>query len=280
MFIAPKQKSSEADPATCFNASNANYKALLSRLVESVVGQSAFQDWAVAEDFNDKLILLDRRADQLQALFLAGTLTPASTAPVSTILLESFFAENNVMTPAALAHLDAARNQLRAQYSKEYAGFGGNVSEAEAWLDAVLVLELAADLHEKEEMLIYDFVADRELLASSGLFAFAGFCDVRYREHDYDYGRTVAQQQLSQYQKQSGSIFAKLHWTPKPIDPIDPKLNNVQMAEVNRTRRYEVYRQIRGAANQMLKELNVNVFIRKPLMWFFVEKEIKRMLGL
>jgi len=285
LFIAPKPKQSDEvknspDPNVGFSAANANYKTLASRLADSVIGQSEFQDWSVAEGYNDQLLLLDERAGELQSLFLSGTLTPAMTSPVSDALLKSFFAEGDHLTPASLANLNAARTQLRQQYAAEYARFGGRAVIADAWLATVLVLELAARLHEKEEMLIYDFVAVPEQLASNGLLAFAGFFDVSYRKHDYDYGRSVAQQQLAKYKAQPGSVFSNLHWTPKPIDPIDQNLNNVQMAQVDKTKRQKVYDQISDAADDLLTELNVNVFIRKPLMWFFIEEQIKKLLAL
>jgi len=285
LFIAPKPKQSDEvknspDPNVGFSAANANYKTLASRLADSVIGQSEFQDWSVAEGYNDQLLLLDERAGELQSLFLSGTLTPAMTSPVSDALLRSFFAEGNHLTPASLANLNAARTQLRQQYAAEYARFGGRAVIADAWLATVLVLELAARLHEKEEMLIYDFVAVPEQLAGNGLLAFAGFFDVSYRKHDYDYGRSVAQQQLAKYKAQPGSVFSNLHWTPKPIDPIDQNLNNVQMAQVDKTKRQKVYDQISDAADDLLTELNVNVFIRKPLMWFFIEEQIKKLLAL
>ena len=288
LFIAPKQKSSGAaknspdpDPTVpYFDAAVANYKLLASRLADSVIGQSEFQDWSVAEGYNDQLILLDERAGELQRLFLSGTLTPGITLPVSDVLLKSFFAAGNQMTQASVSDLNAARTQLRQQYAREYAQFSGQTALADAWLDTVLVLERAARLHEKEEMLIYDFVAEPKLLASSGLMAFAGFFDVSYRKHDYDYGRSVAQLQLSEYQKAPNSVFSNLHWTPKPIDPIDQKLNGIQMAQVDKTKRQKVYEQIKAAANELLQELNVNAAIRTALMWFYVQGQIKKMLAL
>jgi hypothetical protein len=285
LFVAPKQKSSTAvknspDPAASFNAAAANYKMLGSRLADSVVGQSEFQDWSVAEGFNDQLLLLNQRADELQKLFLNGTLTPSIALPVSNILLKSFFAVGGQTTQASVANLDAARARLQQQYASEYTQLGGLAGVADAWLDTVLVLELAAKLHQKEEMLIYDFVADPELLASTGLMAFSGFFDVGYRKHDYDYGRSVVQKKLPIYQKQESSVFSNLHWTPKPIDPINQSLNNVQMAQVDKTERQKVCDQISASANELLQELKVNIFIRKPLMWFFIDGQIKKMLAL
>jgi patatin-like phospholipase len=285
LFIAPKQKSSGAvqnssDPAAGFDAATADYKVLAARLADSVVGQSEFQDWSVAEGFNDQLLLLDKRAHELQRLFLTGALTPALTSPVSAVLLNSFFAVDGPMTPAELTNLNAARAQLQEQYRTEYAQLDGQKVVADAWLDTVLVLELAARLHEKEEMLIYDFVADPQLLASTGLMAFAGFFDISYRKHDYDYGRSVAQQRLAQYKTQPRSIFSNLHWTPKPIDPIDPKLNGIEMSQIDEAKRQKVCDQIESAAEEMLEELNMNFIIRKAVMAFYVQGQIKKLLAL
>jgi len=285
LFIAPKQKSSGAvknspNPAVGFDAANADYKILASRLADSVVGQSEFQDWSVAEGYNDQLLLLDQRADELQRLFLGGTLTPALTSPVCDVLLKTFFAVSGQTTQQSVNNLGAARTQLREQYVIEYMKFGGQTALANAWLDTVLVLELAARLHEKEEMFVYDFVAEPELLASTGLMAFAGFFDVSYRKHDYDYGRSVAQQRLTQYKAQPDGIFSNLHWSPKPIDPIDQKLNGIRMAQVDETKRRKVCDQIKDAAEQLLEELEVNVVIRKALMLFYVQGQIKKLLAL
>jgi hypothetical protein len=289
LFVAPQPKKSEdvpyttdlnADSGTFLGAANANYKALIERLAGSVIGQSEFQDWIVAEQVNDKLRLLDERAGQLQSLFISGKLTVAEARPASAALLLAFFEIGNAMTPSALANLNAARFQLKQQYSVEYARFGADTVTADAWLDTVLVLELAADLHEKEEMLIYDFVADAAQLASNGLEAFEGFFDVRYRKHDYDYGRSIGQKQLAMYQGQQGSVFANLHWTPKSIDTIDASLNNLDMSKVEKAKRQQIYQQICSAANDLLQELNVNLVVRRALMLFYIQGQIKKMLAL
>ena len=289
LFVAPQPKkssevpyttSASADPGSAFGSANANYKGVVQRLAESVIGQAAFQDWIVAEQVNENLKKLDDRASQLQALFLTGRLTAAQAKPVSDALLSAFFQVEGVMTTASIANLQAARNQLEQQYALEYSKFGADTAAADAWIDAVLVLELAAGLHEKEEMLIYDFVADPQMLAGDGLDAFGGFFDVAYRKHDYDYGRTMGQQNLLAYQAQPGSVFANLHWTPKPIDPINPSLNNLQMSSVDKKKRQQVYSQISDAADALLQELDVNIFVRKGVMMFFIQPQIKKMLAL
>jgi predicted acylesterase/phospholipase RssA len=288
-FIAPHPKTSEqiqyaadstADPATSFGAAIADYMAVLGRLAVSVIGQSGFQDWITAEDVNKKLHLLDQRAVQMQTLFLNKTLTPDQTRAVSDALLQQFFQVDGAMTATATANLGSARSQLRQQYALEYSGFGADVATADAWLDSILVLELAADLHEKEEMLIYDFVADTTKLAGGGLDAFEGFFDVSYRKHDYDYGRSVAQQRLNLYKDQPGSVFANLHWTPKPIDPIDPNLNNVDLSRVDEAKRQQVKTQITAAADAFLKELDVEIAVRKIIEVAFIDGRVKKLLSL
>jgi Patatin-like phospholipase len=288
LFIAPQPKSSEqidfttdpkGDPSKAFGSAIADYKAVLLRLLSSLMGQAGFQDWITAEDVNEKLRLLDQRADQLQTLFLNRTLTAAQTQPVSAAILPSFFQIDGAMTPAALANLNAARNQLRQQYATEYSSFGPDTNTADAWLDSVLILELAAHLHEKEEMLIYDFVADTTKLASNGFEAFEGFFDVSYRKHDYDYGRSIAQQNLARYKAQGG-IFADLHWTPKPIDQIDPNLNNLDMAKVDEGKRNQVKDQILSAADSFFQELGVNFAERKIVELAFVDGQVKKLLSL
>lgn len=288
LFIAPQPKSSaqinfttdpNADSSNAFGSVIADYKVVLVRLLSSIIGQAGFQDWITAENVNEKLRLLDQRADQLQKLFLNKTLTATQTQPVSIAILPAFFQIDGAMTPAAVSNLNAARDQLRKQYASEYGSFGSDTNTADAWLDSVLVLELAGHLHEKEEMLIYDFVADTTKLASNGLDAFEGFFDVSYRKHDYDYGRSVAQENLTRYKAQGG-IFADLHWTPEPIDQIDPNLNNLDMAKVDEGKRKQVNDQILSAADSFFQELGVNFAERKIVEVAFVEGQVKRLLSL
>jgi hypothetical protein len=223
--------------------------------------------------------LLNDRADQLQVLFANGTLTPALTAPVAQVLLRALFAGGSQKPEDQQAALSAARNQLHQQFIVEYERFSSKVL-ADAWLDALLVLERAARLQEKEEMLIYDFLADPKELASTGLMAFAGFFDQAYRKHDYDYGRDVAQQKLKEYRTRKDSVFANLNWTAKAIDPIDPKLSGLQMSQIDRGKRQQVYKQISASADQLLQEMKQNWFARQAILLFFLNGKIKKLLAL
>jgi hypothetical protein len=59
-----------------------------------------------------------------------------------------------------------------------------------------------------------------------------------------------------------------------------PCLNNIEMAQVDKTKRQKVYDQISDAADDLLEELDLNVAFRKPLMWFFIDGQIKKLLAL
>jgi len=274
LFIAPKPKLSDVQGG--ITADNSDFKMLAQNLAGAVVGQSEFQDWVMAESFNDKLKLLDTRAAQLQALFTGKTLTAAQTKPVTDALLTALFTKKGVFEPVELT---AARAQLQTQYATEYAAIT-DPAQAAAWLDAVLVLELAADLHCKEEMYIYDFVADPTKLASGGLSAFIGFFDQTYRDHDYDYGRSVAQARIAGYAAQPGSVFEGLHWTPQAIRPIDSKLDSIPMSDVNRDERQAVCNQMLQAADALLSELGLNEVERLGVKELVIKKKIETMLAL
>lgn len=274
LFIAPKPKRSDEDGA--FQTQVANYKTLVLALATAIFSQSEFQDWAMAESVNDRIQHLDYLAVQLQKLYLDRILDPATTRPLTTALLETMFTREGHLDRAGLL---AARQQLVSQYSQEMASFG-NAATAEAWRDALLVLELAAGLHEKDEMYIYDFVADPTLLAGGALFAFTGFFDVSYRKHDYDYGRVVAQEKLRAYRDDSKSVFAGLHWIPRNIDPVNPQFNNLPMTRIDRSKRQNVYKQIMGACDDLFSELGMSWLVRKGVESFFVGKRLKSMLAL
>jgi trimethylamine:corrinoid methyltransferase-like protein len=52
------------------------------------------------------------------------------------------------------------------------------------------------------------------------------------------------------------------------------------MSNVDKTKRQQVYKQIRDAADALLQELGVEVLVRKALMLFYVQGKIKKLLAL
>ena len=298
LFIAPHPKKSEElpwtnspedDPAQRFGAANATFKAMLSRVLGSIMTQSEFQDWVTAEDVNAKLRLLDRRADELARLYREGALKPEATAPVSFTILQTLF-KTSSPGKNGLQSLSEARAQLKDQYIIGYNGLlealppaFGSPAIADAWLDAVLVLEYAGGLHFKEEMYIFDFLADSTRLAGAGLKAFQGFFDQKFRDHDYDYGRDQGRSRLQFYQKQPGGFFSTLHWTPdpnNPIHPIDPALNSAPLTSISVSKRQELSRSLSDAADVLLTEAGLGKLTRWALRTCVIKGKIKSLLGL
>jgi hypothetical protein len=282
LFIAPQPKTAQdtpwgADPKNSFSAANATFSVFLPHLASSIISQSGFRDWITAEEVNDKIRRLDLRAGQLMQMFQSDALAPAQTMPVTDALIRALFSTvtDPGDTPAK------AREQLRLNYSAEYDGLVQRKGQtaSDAWVDAVLVLERGAGLQEKDAMYIFDFVADPSLLASDALEAFAGFFDIRYRKHDYDYGRSKAQEMLTKYSTEKG-VFERLHWMRTPIDPIDAGLNGLTMDKADPAIRRRMYNQLSDAAETLLEEEGLNVMLRKPLIWWFVQPKIKKLLAL
>ena len=52
------------------------------------------------------------------------------------------------------------------------------------------------------------------------------------------------------------------------------------MEQVDEIKRQEVYDQIRDAADELLRELSVNLLVRKALLLFFVDGQVKKLLAL
>lgn len=283
-FVSPQPKTSEeiryttdanADPSEAFGSANGTYRAVLQRIIFSIVGQAGFQDWITAEEVNEKIRFLNQRADELKTLFTDKTLLASQTAPVSDVLLAQFPATKDP------GDLERAREQLRKQFASDYAALAANTdaATAAAWLDSVLVLELAANLHEKEEMLIYQFVAKSGTLAGEGLQSFEGFFDQRYRQHDYDCGRQNAQDILVKESGRADSVFAGMHWTPQPIRAVDHKLDDINLADVDPAVRTAVAKQFESAAGDFLKELDVNA-AERGIVELFINGRIKKLLQL
>src|SRR5215467_13197210 len=88
-----------------------------------------------------------------------------------------------------------AETRLARQFRQELSDvqWSSTQPEARAWIDTILVLETAADLGDRDEMVIYGITAKPDELAGAGIAAFAGFFDQRFREHDYNLGRQHAQ---------------------------------------------------------------------------------------
>ena len=271
LFVSPRA----VDPTVGgITAGSAAFKMMTGALINAVFNQAGFQDWIEAESVNDAVTLLNLRATQLADLMRSGTVQAPTLHAVTAFLLPQFRPNP--------AELNAAQTQLRTQFSTQYAQLSSssNAATADAWLDAILLLELAADLHEKDEMYIYSIEADRANLAGAGFFSFLGFLDRSFRDHDYDIGRQKAQAFLAAIHQTSNGKLPQLIYTPKPIRPIAPTPEGgFTPADIPQQNRKQLYGALSAAVDNMLKQLGVGLIMRKGIETFFVNGKLKKMLA-
>jgi hypothetical protein len=278
LFIAPHAKASTAH--SDFNQSNANFKATALQLFNAVYGQAGFQDWIQAERVNTQIDVFNRRAQELKDVLEHGRIQAAALQNSAGTLLPLLFAGRSTGEESA----DQGRERLKRQFQEEYADLARATSPAVAdiWIDSILALETAADLGARDEMVMYGITAGTQELAGSDLEAFVGFCEQEYRDHDYDVGRTKAQEFL---QNASGLLGTEgnlpaVHYSPKPIRPIDHGLDGLTRAGVPRDLRETLKSRLDDRANDLLKELSVSWPVREAIKAFFIDPHLKKLLDL
>ncbi len=221
LFVSPGEKKSVA--STDFNADKADFIPFTMQLISAIFNQGRFQDWIMAEKVNTEIDLLNSRAKGL-AMMLKGN-SVATKQLTNTLkdgtanLLSALFG-----TTDRNAHeINENRARLKILYAEELSSLSDDAKDA--LIDSILTLEKAANLADKDEMKILGITAKDTELASSDMFAFAGFFDLRYRKHDYDVGRKKAQDFLLNLECPLG----KINFEPEDIDPIDESLNNLKL---------------------------------------------------
>jgi hypothetical protein len=245
---------------------NADMIAVGKRLVDVYTGQATFRDWIQAETINEQIDILDQRATGLAQALEKDQINPAILTEASQEILALLYA-----TEVGSESQAEALARLTQQYAEEVGspgaanGLGGIGSEkATAFLLAILALEKAASLGERDRMQIYGIVTQDGKLAGAGVFAFLGFFDQGYRDHDYDWGRTVVQQLLgSDAFKQSGQL-GPIRYTPAPIRPIDGTLNGLPLDQVPSVRVGELKNGLTERINEILKDKLSNPLERYP----------------
>jgi hypothetical protein len=272
LFISPEPKASTANRV--FSAKAATFRGMFSRLAPDILYQARFQDWVTAEEVNESVDIFNGRAMALQVLMAERTLTPETLNGVCDILLTQFFHSD--------CDLEAARDQLRKQFNAEYEDLEQrtDTETAKAWIDAILILEVAADLHTKDEMYIYTVTAAAEELAGAQLDSFLGFLDQSFRDHDYDIGRTKAQNFLTNTVATQKGPLTALRYTPLPIRPIDAKLAGLKIQNAPLAKRKALRDQLNNRADIVLKEFGVPLALRAPLRWFYLNTKINGYLEL
>lgn len=255
LFVSPHAKDPEANDS--FHAANADYLPLLERLVDVIMGQSGFQDWVTASGVNKRIKLLDERAGGLKDAMISGALDVACLATTAASLLKLFFPNGEHLSPGATEPetLAAAQARIAGQYKSEMDALGATPEGANAFRDAVLAFETAAGLGARDQMTIYGVTATASELAGAGLQAFLGFFDQRFRDHDYDVGRTNARTVLTSPEFAQAGELGPIRYTPGPINPIDSRLDGLKLKAVPVADLQAFKTGVRKRLNQMLREL-------------------------
>jgi hypothetical protein len=260
LFVSPHAKDPSANDS--FHAANADYLHLFQRLIALVMGQSGFQDWITAKGVNERIAVLDTRAADLRAAIQGGSIDVTALAKTATSILALFFKDGKHTPPGATGPetLTEAQNRIAAQYKAEMSSLGEPSDQASAFRDSVLAFETAAGLGARDYMTIFGITADDSELAGAGLQAFLGFFDQRFRDHDYDVGRTHAQEvltdpELSQTNQSQPVPFGPLRYTPTSVNPIDSRLDGLKLRDVPSADLQGFKTGLRKRLNEMLKEM-------------------------
>jgi Patatin-like phospholipase len=227
LFVSPHAK--DPSPST-ITAEETNYLKTFERIASLLMGQAGFQDWIQAMQINKDVRLLDERACQLLQALNDGTINAASLSATAEAILKLFFRDGTADTDS-VETLEKARDRIEHQYAEEISQLKDKGMK-DAFRDAILGFETAAQLGTRDVMTIYGITAHDGELAGGGLQAFLGFFDRRFRDHDYDMGRKNAQQVLLSLDDSKGSL-GPLRYTPtKPMHEIDAELDGLRFSQL------------------------------------------------
>lgn len=232
LFVSPHAKDPDADDQ--FSAAGASYLRMAQRLIFVILGQAGFQDWITARAMNERIALLDERAAGLSKAILAGEVAVDCLASTANSLLRLFFPGGRHRPPGADQDesLEYAQKRIAAQYAAEMESLKAIPGAPDAFRDGVLAFETAAGLGARDYMTIYGITAKDSELAGAGLQAFLGFFDRRFRDHDYDVGRTHARAVLTDQSLAGPASLMPINYEPSEIRPIDDQLGGLKMSQV------------------------------------------------
>jgi predicted acylesterase/phospholipase RssA len=255
MFVSPHAMDPDANDN--FHAANADYFHLVRRLLSIVIGQSGFQDWITARQMNERVNLLDARAKGLKDAIVSEEIDVACLAKTADSLLKLFFPDGTHTSPGSTGPetVEAAKERISKQFSKWIGELSGDEIASNAYRDAVLAFETAAGLGARDQMTIYGITATDSQLTGGGLEAFLGFFDRRFRDHDYDVGRSHARAILTNPALGLPDALGPIRYTGSAIDPIDSRLDGLKLNQVPYADLVAFKAGMRTRLNEMLREM-------------------------
>jgi Patatin-like phospholipase len=288
LFIAPGMRDDTKSPIT---APTATLLATAQAVVNAIFNQARYQDLEHIQEINNRVDVFDQQAIALSQLVCAGTISMANLSPTSNALLPLLFPNP--------ADRDTEATRLRTQFATEYGAIQAKINTAAAneWIDSVLLLETIAVLGPKDKMTVYAITDDtgdstddsiKGKLAGGAMYAFGGFFDVAYRQHDYDLGRQSARDfvdWLNSNIPASGPSLGPIY-TPTPdlntSDPItiDSDYNNVDIQSISHAQRVQVRNQVLSAAKNMMDDLQVGWLGEQVVDYGFLNQKVNEFFGL
>lgn len=253
LYVSPRAKESQASPARPDEI--LNLLGLGKKLAKAVFWQARYQDWVGVESINDQMRRFDEQVLGLAEEIIAGNVDFHGLIPAANTLLPTWYRDD--ATGQA-----KDRTRLKEIYRKEWDELQAAPTVAEAganaWLDAVLVLERVSELRERDVMNLLTITVTEEELAGEGLVGFAGFLHQEWREHDYLVGRQKAQEFLL---GEGGKTLGLRGYVPAPLPPI-PRLGKVTLGDLPRDKRKRLKDRAMDRAGLMLEQAGLPVVLR------------------
>lgn len=281
LFVAPGARSGTATPD--FKA-NSSILGSLSRLAVVIFQQARFHDWIMAEDVNERIRRLDDKATALKEAILLGPKDLAGQGmdwralqPTAEVLLAAAYGNDN----DAIVH---GRERLKISYAKEIYDIKTALGEdaAQIWLDSVLAFERAAELDDKEQMIIYGVTASEKELASDLIYYFGGFFGRKFRDHDYCVGRQKAREFLKGQASGNGGTkeIGPIHYpNPTKIPQRDPLGENT-LKDLPEKERMQLRERLIARVSESLGTLGVPGWTLPLVRRFVLRKILSKPLGL
>lgn len=271
LYVSPGAKEPHSSPARPDEI--LNMLGLGKKLINAIFWQARYQDWVGVESINDQVRRFDEQVQGLAKEIIAKKVDFNSLIPANKALLPTWYG-------VGLVGVGKDLTRLREIYSKEWDALQAapDVSTvgAEAWLEAVLVLERVSELESRDEMNLLTITATDDELAGEAIMAFGGFLSQEWRRHDYLVGRQKAQQALT---GNVGKALGLRGYVPAPLPPILP-LGKVSLADIPRDKRERLKDRLMDRAGLLLEQAKVPGILRWLVKTFWLSGKLDEALKL
>jgi hypothetical protein len=282
VFVAPGMRQSASNTFSAQSASTFfNYWNTGKTLITAVFNQARYRDLENVERINRRIDLFDRQASALADLLIAGTTKGLDLKPATDAILPGLFPGFAAGQPTP--DVEGARGRLKMQFREEYQKIvdAVGVSSADAWIDAVCVLEAVAALGPKDQMRVFAITEDADKLAGDDLYAFGGFFDESYRQHDYDRGRQSVRDFIVWLNGTANSGLGPIQYSKAqtPIS-IDTSLDGLKVQSLPLDKRQQLRDRLHDRIHDFLEELGIGWVGREAVDMAFLNKFLNSALGL